>query len=183
MSRPSSQLGEMESGFQSLLSQSDRQSLLASPLFLYNLASEGSQNQLSIRPTPFGGRAPPLPTARSITVARVSSPYANNRTYQPLFLRALKDYFEMKIRMLKMGDLIAVPIRAEDARLIDGFADEDSENKAEGLRETLLDQEYVASSLLEASHPISTTCRLNCNCLKVSSCLKYWDWCRLLQNY
>jgi len=101
-----------------------------------------------------------------------------------LFLRALKDYFEMKIRLLKMGDLIAVPIRAEDARLIDGFADgEDSENKAQGLRETLLNQEYVASSLLSASHAMITTCRLNRTWLQVSSCLKYWYWCRLLQNY
>jgi hypothetical protein len=63
-----------------------------------------------------------------------------------LFLRALKDYFDVKVRLLKMGDLIAVPIRAEDARLIDGFGEgEDIEDKVEEFKDTLLNQEYVIS--------------------------------------
>ena len=142
--------------------------------------------RLTIRPTLFGARAPPLPTARSITVARVSSPYANNRAYQLLFLRALKDYFKMKIRLLKMGDLIAVSIRAEDARLIDGFMEEDNENDVEELRETLLDQEYVTSRFprtFSQSGAISTTYWLNHTFPKVSSCLEYWDWCSFLQDH
>lgn len=75
-------------------------------------------------------------------MARVSSPYANNRIYQPLFLRALKDHFEQKVRLLRLGDLIGVPIHAEDARLVDGvFEEEPDEESDSDLRDALLEQE------------------------------------------
>lgn len=121
---------------------SERRTLLASPILLQNIFPDGLQSSLSVRPTPFASRAPSLPTARSITVARVSSPYANNKIYQPLFLRALKDHFEQKVRLLRLGDLIAVPIRAEDARLMDGgFEEESDEEIAHKLKDALLEQE------------------------------------------
>lgn len=52
-----------------------------------------------------------------MTVARVASPYSNDRTYQPFFLHALKDYFEGQKRLVKKGDLIAVGLHAELATL------------------------------------------------------------------
>lgn len=91
----------------------------------------------------------------------------------------------MKIRLLKMGDLIAVPIRAEDARLIDGFGEggEDNEDKVEELREMLLNQEYVTTLFARAfnhSCMISPSCSLNC---KVPSCLEYRYRCCFLQDH
>jgi peroxin-6 len=46
--------------------------------------------------SPFGSRQPAIPTARSVTVARVASPISTDRTYQPLFLRSLKNYFGVR---------------------------------------------------------------------------------------
>lgn len=45
-----------------------------------------------------------------MTVARVASPISTNRTYQPLFLRSLKNYFGVQKRLIKKGDLIAIGV-------------------------------------------------------------------------
>ena len=97
---------------------------MASPVFLHNFGIDSTP--LVVRPSPFGSRPPSLPTARSVTVARVASPHASDRAYQPIFLRALKRYFETNMRLVKMGDLVAVGIHVEDARILDNQADPDS---------------------------------------------------------
>jgi peroxin-6 len=57
----------------------------------------------------------PLPFADALTIARVASPRAINRAYQPLFLEALRCHFEARRRVVKQGDVIAVAI--EEGRL------------------------------------------------------------------
>lgn len=94
----------------------------------------------SIRATPFGPRAPPIPTARAVTVARVASPLANDRTYQPLFLRGLRRYFEGTVRLVKEGDLIAVGIDEDSVRFVNGES-AGGENEQEGEELSLLDHE------------------------------------------
>jgi peroxin-6 len=76
-----------------------------------------------LKPSPFGDNTPPIPVARTVTVARVASPISVDRTYQPLCLRALKDYFESKKRLVKQGDLIAVAIRTDDVKWMDNFSE------------------------------------------------------------
>lgn len=58
-----------------------------------------------------------MPTARTVTVAKIASPYSNDRTYQEFFLQALKAYFMSTKRLLKKGDLIAIPLDTEFAGL------------------------------------------------------------------
>lgn len=51
-----------------------------------------------------------LPIAQSITLARVASPISLNKVYQTSFLSALKQFFELKSRVVSIGDLIPVTI-------------------------------------------------------------------------
>ncbi|KAF5330107.1 hypothetical protein D9758_018140 [Tetrapyrgos nigripes] len=87
-----------------------------SPVLLYNLNVDHwpSKSSLSLHPSPFGSREPVVPTARSVTIARIASPFSINRTYQSLFLQALKDYFWGKKSLVKKGDIIAVGIDTDD---------------------------------------------------------------------
>lgn len=49
-----------------------------------------------------------------------------DRTYQPLFLRSLKTYFESK-RLIKQGDLIAISLDTDDVGLAgDSHASDDT---------------------------------------------------------
>jgi peroxin-6 len=82
--------------------------------------SQPGSFSISIRSSLFGSRSPPIPVARVVTVARVASPYSNDRAYQPFFLHALKAYFDNQKRLVKKGDLISVAIQPEVARLWHG---------------------------------------------------------------
>lgn len=86
---------------------------MSSPILLHNLVSSShakNSSQISIYASPFGSGKPVIPTARSITVARVASPISIDRTYQALFLESLKTYFSLSGRLVKQGDLIAISI-------------------------------------------------------------------------
>ncbi|KAG6891140.1 hypothetical protein C0992_010128 [Termitomyces sp. T32_za158] len=88
-----------------------------SPIILRNLFPEIATlpNVLCIRSSPFNSRQPALPNAQSLTIARVASPVSTSRLYQPLFLKALKAYFDNTKRLVKQGDIIAVPIDTGDS--------------------------------------------------------------------
>ncbi|KAI8445291.1 P-loop containing nucleoside triphosphate hydrolase protein [Phakopsora pachyrhizi] len=51
-----------------------------------------------------------LPTIKSLTIARISSPQTLMRSYENISLRGLKNHFENRKRYLRLGDLIAVGI-------------------------------------------------------------------------
>ncbi|GAA5839198.1 hypothetical protein JCM9279_002624 [Rhodotorula babjevae] len=55
----------------------------------------------------------PLPTASSVTIARLASPLSVNKVFQPLFLEGLKEHFSRCTRAVKKGDVIAVGIDEE----------------------------------------------------------------------
>ena len=89
----------------------------ASPILLRNITldpSPTSKSDVALYPTPFGSARPTTPTARTITIARIASPISVDRTYQPLFLHALHEYFENQPRLLKQGDIIALPIDTDN---------------------------------------------------------------------
>ncbi|KAJ8699681.1 peroxisomal assembly protein [Pleurotus ostreatus] len=86
--------------------------ITGAPMLLCNI-SEGfdySTKSFSLLTSPFGSLEPNIPTARSATIARVATPISTDRSYQALFLLALKRYFEGKKRLVKEGDLIALEI-------------------------------------------------------------------------
>lgn len=57
-----------------------------------------------------GGLPPSIPTAKTVTVARVASRISTNRIYQQALLQSLKDYFDRSKRLISQGDLLAVPV-------------------------------------------------------------------------
>ncbi|KAF9268256.1 AAA-domain-containing protein [Marasmius fiardii PR-910] len=87
-----------------------------SPIILRNLDPENSYgpSRISLRPSPFGSGDPTVPTAVSITIARIASPISINRSYQTLFLNALKLHFQGRKRLIKQGDIIAVAIDTDE---------------------------------------------------------------------
>ncbi|KAG6813100.1 hypothetical protein H0H92_013954 [Tricholoma furcatifolium] len=91
----------------------------ASPILLRNLLPEDptSQSMICIWSSPFGSRKPPVPTARTLTIARVASPLSVNRIYEPLLLETLKTYLDHTKRLVKQRDIIALPIDTGDIAL------------------------------------------------------------------
>jgi peroxin-6 len=85
--------------------------------------SDAALPEISIQPCPFGQRTPPIPTAQSITVARVASPVTTQRKYQPIILRALRKYFDGERRLLTKGDLIAVPVDVSNVNIFEDGLD------------------------------------------------------------
>ncbi|KAJ7632326.1 AAA-domain-containing protein [Roridomyces roridus] len=85
-----------------------------SPVLLHNIYPTQSTRTLFIHPSPFGSGKPVIPTAKAVTIARVTSPVSADRTYQASFLRSLKEYFSDSKRLVKKGDLIAVGIDSDD---------------------------------------------------------------------
>lgn len=102
------------------------------------MESDAALLEISIQPCPFGQRTPPIPTAQSITVARVASPVTMQRKYQQILLRALRKYFDGKRRLLKKGDLIAVPVDVSNATIFEDRLDgADGRAKQESLDEII----------------------------------------------
>jgi peroxin-6 len=94
-------------------------------MLIHNFAAESDAAlpEVLIQPCPFGQRTPPIPTARSITVASVASPITTQRKYQPILLRVLRKYFDGKRRLLKKGDLIAVAVDDSNSAIYEGGLD------------------------------------------------------------
>ncbi|KAI5249817.1 AAA-domain-containing protein [Aureobasidium subglaciale] len=50
------------------------------------------------------------PTAKEVTLSRLSTPLSEEKSVQPSLFARLQDYFKQKQRVVKSGDLIAIPI-------------------------------------------------------------------------
>ena len=87
-----------------------------SPLLQYNLSRDCSSPSLLIRASSFGSGPLDIPVVRTLSVARVASPFSTDRTYQALFLLALKQHFQGAKRLVKQGDIIAVGIDTDALR-------------------------------------------------------------------
>ncbi|KAG7452765.1 AAA-domain-containing protein [Guyanagaster necrorhizus] len=90
---------------------------LGSSVLLHNICGDSSpslSSTIQLCPSPFGSGKPTVPTARSITVARVASPISVDRTYQSLFVTALQRHFEGAPTLVKAGDVIAVALNTDD---------------------------------------------------------------------
>lgn len=97
------------------------QPIFLSPSLLHNLipCSPSSRTPKSksilLLPIPSGQREPPLPIAKSMTLARLASPYSVNKQYEKQFTEGLRRFFESDVglhgkRVVRQGDVIAVPI-------------------------------------------------------------------------
>lgn len=69
--------------------------------------------RVSITASSFGPLPPPLPTARSITVAQIMSPPGSNNLYGSSLLNGLQKYFRAALQLIKRGDVLVVPIQVD----------------------------------------------------------------------
>ena len=70
------------------------------------------------------------PVAKEMTIVRVSTPLSTERTLQNGIFASLKHHFENRRRILRQGDLIALPIDVEASRMLTqpaGGADADAD--------------------------------------------------------
>ena len=71
-----------------------------------------------VLPTSFGARQPTLPTARTITLARIATTTGVDKRYERAWLKGLQSYFDPKLRngeddsrrLVKRGDVISIPV-------------------------------------------------------------------------
>jgi peroxin-6 len=70
-----------------------------------------------LHPIPSGHRTPALPVAKYITLARIATPWSVDKRYEDRFTRGLRSHFEREqgvgSRLIKQGDVVAVPISEE----------------------------------------------------------------------
>lgn len=86
----------------------------APPQLLSKLPTDGL---VEIKTIPSGRRTPDLPTAKSITFARVLTPRSVLKRYDDAVHEGLQRYFEDRQRLVRTGDVIgvAVPDISEDS--------------------------------------------------------------------
>ena len=89
---------------------------MLSPTLLHNLCPRG-RRQIVLRVSPYDTQDPRVPTAKSITLARVASPFSIHRRYESLFIDAFHEYFGSSKRLVKDGDII--PLRINVDRSLD----------------------------------------------------------------
>lgn len=96
------------------MTENSRDFLYAAPLLIRNFFNKTiSVDAFPVRISPFGAGPPFAPTANCVNLARIASPSSGDRTNQNLQFIALKNYFEQHMRLIKKGDLIAVPLCME----------------------------------------------------------------------
>ncbi|GKT41860.1 peroxisomal biogenesis factor 6 [Colletotrichum spaethianum] len=116
---PSAKHGERRlSFFDSQLQKPTSPTAYISPILLANLEEPSYLRLSPIKRGTYQGKgtlpkftsASRPPYARDITIQHVRSPVTAERAYQSAVLGGLKRYFAQKIRLVRTGDLIAVPI-------------------------------------------------------------------------
>jgi peroxin-6 len=130
-------------GFRSLLA--------ASPILLNNICRREpfrDAPSLYISPSPFGASQPAIPVARTITIARIASPFSINKRYQFVFAKAIKTYFEAGRKLMKQSDTFAVPIDTDESRRVFEPKDEQSYMEEDLLGLRFIPDSFYTSLLL-----------------------------------
>jgi len=126
--------GTLSNSLGFLSDELNRKGIWLSPGLRYNILGDdlndiSSAPAISVRPSPFGCSNPVIPTAKSITVARVASPTAINKRYQNTYLQHLKTFFDEEKRLVKEGDILFIPLDTDNARWSSGQTDEGGESE------------------------------------------------------
>ncbi|KAG6376029.1 P-loop containing nucleoside triphosphate hydrolase protein [Boletus reticuloceps] len=103
-------IGALDEAFNDLCPRS----AMLSPTLLHNLCSR-DHPQVVIRMSPYGTRDPGIPTARSVELARVASPFSIHRCHEALLIDALHEYFRSSKRLVKGGDIITLRINVDSS--------------------------------------------------------------------
>jgi peroxin-6 len=110
--------GRRLSFFESQVSKPASPTVYLSPILLANLDGPAYLRLSSLKRTPHFATVSQLkplgplqpPTAREVTLLRIASPLSTDRTLQTAFFTGLKRHFASRMRVVKTGDLIGIPI-------------------------------------------------------------------------
>ncbi|KAG8879295.1 peroxisomal assembly protein [Tulasnella sp. 331] len=121
---------------------------LASPIVAHNLRLPASNAQVHIVPTPFASLLPPIPTATTITLARIASPIANNKRMQDAVVRGLRAHFAGRKVLVKRDDLIGVPVLLSlSGEVADEGEDVNNGDSEEDGKETGQDESFASPAI------------------------------------
>lgn len=124
---PSAKHGERRlSFFESQIQRPASPTAYASPILLANLDDTPYLRLAPLKKSSYQGKgtiprftsAARPPYARDITIHHIRTPISAERAFQTAVLGGLKRYFAQKIRLVRSGDLIAVPVDAELGRTL-----------------------------------------------------------------
>lgn len=124
---PSSKHGERKlSFFESQIQRPASPAAYASPILLANLDDATYLRLSPLKKAVYQGKgtiprftsAARPPYARDISIQHIRTPISAERAYQTAVLGGLKRYFAQKIRLVRSGDLIAVPVDAQLGRTL-----------------------------------------------------------------
>jgi peroxin-6 len=124
---PSAKHGERRlSFFESQIQRPASPTAYASPILLANLDDAPYLRLAPLKKASYQGKgtiprftsAARPPYARDITIHHIRTPISAERAFQTAVLGGLKRYFAQKIRLVRNGDLIAVPVDAELGRTL-----------------------------------------------------------------
>ncbi|GAO19503.1 hypothetical protein UVI_02054320 [Ustilaginoidea virens] len=124
---PSSRTGERKmSFFESQVQRPSSPVAYASPILLANLDGATHLRISGLKKSFYQGKgtlprftsASHPPYARDIAIHHIRTPISAERAYQTAVLGGLKRYFARKIRLVRPGDLIAVPVDAQLGRAL-----------------------------------------------------------------
>ncbi|PNY28356.1 Peroxisomal biogenesis factor 6 [Tolypocladium capitatum] len=124
---PSSRPGERKmSFFESQMQRPTSPAAYASPILLANLDNATHLRISALKKSPYQGKgtlprfasASHPPYAKDIAIHHIRTPISAERAYQTAVLGGLKRYFAQKVRLVRTGDLIAVPVDAQLGRVL-----------------------------------------------------------------
>lgn len=124
---PSAKHGERRlSFFESQVQRPASPAAYASPILLANLDDAAYLRLSPLKKSTYQGKgtiprftsAARPPYARDITIHHIRTPVSAERAFQTAVLGGLKQYFAKKIRLVRSGDLIAVPVDAQLGRTL-----------------------------------------------------------------
>ncbi|KAG8425791.1 peroxisomal assembly protein [Metarhizium acridum] len=124
---PSSRAGEKRmSFFESQVQRPTSPAAYASPILIANLDGATHLRISALKRSAYQGKgtlprftsASHPPYAKDIAIHHIRTPVSAERAYQTAVLGGLKRYFAQKIRLVRSGDLIAVPVDAQLGRAL-----------------------------------------------------------------
>ncbi|KHO00640.1 Peroxisomal biogenesis factor 6 [Metarhizium album ARSEF 1941] len=124
---PSSRAGERRmSFFESRIQRPTSPAAYASPILLANLDGATHLRISALKRSAYQGKgtlprftsASHPPYAKDIAIHHIRTPVSAERAYQTAVLGGLKRYFAQKVRLVRSGDLIAVPVDAQLGRAL-----------------------------------------------------------------
>lgn len=127
-------------------------------------SDEDQARRILLKPSPFGHRQPAVPTAKSVTIARIASPFSINRKYQTASLNSLKSYFAATKRLVKANDIIALSLFTQpDSIVYDGDNEDEDYDAQAGIVDevvyflvTNVEHSVVASAVANGEQDLYT---------------------------